>query len=188
MLCTCHVFSPYHHPLPRASHHGQHPPCGPATSAAGATSARTLWVRAVVATAKNAPLERAPVGVRVEIEIWGERWARTGNIMKYLSTTSEVPNSSDLVDRVTKRLKSKDLWVVQWRMPQMIDRKTTIIHSIEGWPWVPIVFSGVTHEKSPVLCHITRFSNFLEFPRMKPTRYGNSPVVHRPISELVLYY
>ena len=36
-------------------------PCGPATSAAGATSARTLWVRAVVATAKNAPLERAPV-------------------------------------------------------------------------------------------------------------------------------
>ena len=34
--------------------------CGPATSAAGATWARTLWVRAVVATARNAPLERAP--------------------------------------------------------------------------------------------------------------------------------
>jgi hypothetical protein len=124
------------------------------------------------------------MAVRVEIEIWGERWARTGKYWKYLSTTSEVPNSSDLVDRVTKRLKSKDLWVVQWRMPQMIflgKRQSSIqLRGTHGFLYC--LFWSHTRVFSPVLCHITRFSNFLEFPRMKPTRFVSSPVVHHPIT------
>ena len=77
--------------------------------------------------------------MRVEIEIWGERWARTGKYWKYLSTTSEVPNSSDLVDSYKKAEKQRPVGCPMADASNDFSRKTTIIHSIEGYPWVPIL-------------------------------------------------